>query len=144
MKIARLLRLLLLTCGNSAAVRGAFVSISSGLQAGGVRGHTPHEMRFVKVAPGVELEVLDWGGTGKAMVLLTGLRRQRARLRPVRVPVHRLLSRHRDHPPRISCPRASRGTATTFRPGRRTTSRCSMPWASTRPYSSGIPLPARN
>ena len=35
--------------------------------------HTPHEIRMVKVAPGVELEVLDWGGTGKAMVLLTGL-----------------------------------------------------------------------
>lgn len=35
--------------------------------------NTPHKVRFVKVAPGVELEVLDWGGTGKAMVLLTGL-----------------------------------------------------------------------
>ena len=63
--------------------------------------HTPHKIRIVKVAPGVELEVVDWGGTGKAMVLLTGLRRQRARLRSVRVPVHRLLSRHRHHPPRI-------------------------------------------
>ncbi|MGH7098120.1 MAG: alpha/beta fold hydrolase [Stellaceae bacterium] len=28
--------------------------------------------RFVKVAPGVKLEVLDWGGPGEAMVLLTG------------------------------------------------------------------------
>jgi non-heme chloroperoxidase len=35
--------------------------------------HTPHKIRMVKVAPGVELEVLDWGGSGKAMVLLTGL-----------------------------------------------------------------------
>src|SRR5688572_14004953 len=34
--------------------------------------HTPHRIRMVKVAPGVELEVLDWGGLGKAMVLLTG------------------------------------------------------------------------
>jgi pimeloyl-ACP methyl ester carboxylesterase len=34
---------------------------------------TPHEIRMLKVAPGVELEVLDWGGSGKAMVLLTGL-----------------------------------------------------------------------
>ncbi|MGD9509726.1 MAG: alpha/beta hydrolase [Geminicoccaceae bacterium] len=33
----------------------------------------PHKARFVQVAPGVELEVLDWGGKGKAMVLLTGL-----------------------------------------------------------------------
>jgi pimeloyl-ACP methyl ester carboxylesterase len=39
----------------------------------GCKDDTPHEMRMVKVAPGVELEVLDWGGTGKAMVLLTGL-----------------------------------------------------------------------
>ena len=34
--------------------------------------HTPHKIRMVKVAPGVELEVLDWGGKGKPMVLLTG------------------------------------------------------------------------
>ena len=36
------------------------------------KDHTPHTIRFVKVAPGVELEVLDWGGKGKAMVLLAG------------------------------------------------------------------------
>jgi pimeloyl-ACP methyl ester carboxylesterase len=30
-------------------------------------------MRFVTVAPGVQLEVLDWGGNGDPMVLLTGL-----------------------------------------------------------------------
>jgi pimeloyl-ACP methyl ester carboxylesterase len=35
--------------------------------------NTPHKVRMVKVAPGVELEVLDWGGSGPAMVLLTGL-----------------------------------------------------------------------
>ena len=29
-------------------------------------------MRFVDVAPGVTLEVLDWGGTGRDVVLLTG------------------------------------------------------------------------
>ena len=34
--------------------------------------HTPHLARMVKVAPGVELEVLDWGGKGKAMVFLAG------------------------------------------------------------------------
>ncbi len=34
---------------------------------------TPHKVRMVRVAPGVELEVIDWGGTGKPMVLLTGL-----------------------------------------------------------------------
>ena len=34
---------------------------------------TPHEVTFVTVEPGVQLEVLDFGGTGDAMVLLTGL-----------------------------------------------------------------------
>ncbi len=34
---------------------------------------SPHKSRLVMVAPGVRLEVLDWGGTGEPMVLLTGL-----------------------------------------------------------------------
>jgi hypothetical protein len=34
---------------------------------------TPFKQQFVTVAPGVNLEVLDWGGSGEAMVLLTGL-----------------------------------------------------------------------
>ncbi len=33
---------------------------------------SPHKTIFVTVAPGVQLEVLDWGGTGETMVLLTG------------------------------------------------------------------------
>jgi len=34
---------------------------------------TPYEaVKFVKVAPHVNLEVLDWGGSGEVMVLLTG------------------------------------------------------------------------
>jgi len=32
-----------------------------------------HTVRFVTVAPEVQLEVLDWGGTGEPLVLLTGL-----------------------------------------------------------------------
>src|SRR5262249_5181460 len=32
-----------------------------------------HTVRFVTVAPNVDLEVLDWGGTGEPLVLLTGL-----------------------------------------------------------------------
>src|SRR5215471_15916155 len=32
-----------------------------------------HKVTFVTVEPGVELEVLDWGGTGEAMVLLAGV-----------------------------------------------------------------------
>lgn len=35
--------------------------------------NSPHQARFVEVEPGVTLEVLDWGGDGPAMVLLTGL-----------------------------------------------------------------------
>ena len=34
---------------------------------------TPHKAQFVTVEPGVKLEVLDWGGTGRPLVLLTGL-----------------------------------------------------------------------
>ena len=32
-----------------------------------------HKVSFVTVDPGVQLEVLDWGGTGQTLVLLTGL-----------------------------------------------------------------------
>jgi pimeloyl-ACP methyl ester carboxylesterase len=34
---------------------------------------SPHHIRMVRVAPDVSLEVLDWGGTGKSIVLLAGL-----------------------------------------------------------------------
>ncbi|HKU82005.1 MAG TPA: hypothetical protein VJP76_07530, partial [Candidatus Tumulicola sp.] len=34
---------------------------------------SPHTVRFVNVAPNVRLEVLDWGGSGPPLVLLTGL-----------------------------------------------------------------------
>jgi pimeloyl-ACP methyl ester carboxylesterase len=34
---------------------------------------SPHEARFVTVDSGVQLEVLDWGGSGRAVVLLAGL-----------------------------------------------------------------------
>jgi pimeloyl-ACP methyl ester carboxylesterase len=39
------------------------------------RDTTPHTVKFVKVEPGVRLEVLDWGGekNPRTMVLLTGL-----------------------------------------------------------------------
>jgi len=35
--------------------------------------NTPHKEKFVTVAPNVNLQVIDWGGTGETMVLLTGL-----------------------------------------------------------------------
>jgi len=34
---------------------------------------TPHQVSFISVAPGVDLEVLDWGGTGPPLVFLAGL-----------------------------------------------------------------------
>jgi pimeloyl-ACP methyl ester carboxylesterase len=34
---------------------------------------SPHRGRFVAVAPGVTLEVLDWGGSGTPLVFLSGL-----------------------------------------------------------------------
>lgn len=34
---------------------------------------SPHEVRSVTVAPGVQLEVLDWGGNGDDLVFLAGL-----------------------------------------------------------------------
>ena len=34
---------------------------------------SPHQIRFVDVGQGVRVEVLDWGGTGDAVVLLAGL-----------------------------------------------------------------------
>ncbi len=34
---------------------------------------TPHQVSFVTVAPGVKLEVVDWGGSGPPLVFLSGL-----------------------------------------------------------------------
>src|SRR5689334_15647289 len=36
------------------------------------RDPTPHKTQLVTVDQGVQLEVLDWGGTGQPVVLLTG------------------------------------------------------------------------
>jgi len=33
---------------------------------------SPHRVRRVNTAPGVDLEVLDWGGTGEALIFLAG------------------------------------------------------------------------
>jgi pimeloyl-ACP methyl ester carboxylesterase len=37
------------------------------------RDASTHRTRFVSVEPGVRLEVLEWGGTGRPLVLLSGL-----------------------------------------------------------------------
>lgn len=34
---------------------------------------SPHKVQFITVAPGVSLEVVDWGGSGPPLVFLAGL-----------------------------------------------------------------------
>ena len=53
---------------------GFGISIIHARQAGGGAWQDParHEVQFVTVDEGVRLEVLDWGGSGRAVVLLTG------------------------------------------------------------------------
>jgi non-heme chloroperoxidase len=50
------------------------IAIVFGGKAGGHAWHDPskHEVHFVTVDEGVRLEVLDWGGSGRNVVLLTG------------------------------------------------------------------------
>jgi non-heme chloroperoxidase len=43
-------------------------------QPGGWRDPSPHTVQFIAVDTNVKLEVLDWGGSGKPLVLLAGLR----------------------------------------------------------------------
>ena len=33
---------------------------------------SPHQIRFVTVQPGVKIEMLDWGGTGRPLILIAG------------------------------------------------------------------------
>jgi len=37
------------------------------------RDPSPHRLQFVSVEPNVRLEVLDWGGSGRPLILLNGL-----------------------------------------------------------------------
>src|SRR5208283_1467586 len=43
-----------------------------GQQAAPWHDLSPHKVQFVTVEEGVQLEVLDWGGTGRPVVLLAG------------------------------------------------------------------------
>src|ERR1700726_4732597 len=49
------------------------VIASSALHAQGKTDSTPHRVQFVTVEKDVKLEVLDWGGSGRPLVLLAGL-----------------------------------------------------------------------
>src|SRR5690348_1034704 len=39
----------------------------------GWKDPSPHQVRFVTVAEGIQLEVLDWGGHGSPLIFLAGL-----------------------------------------------------------------------
>jgi hypothetical protein len=45
---------------------------------------SPHKVQFVTVEPDVNLEVLDWGGTGRPLVFLAGIRFGCPRVRRLR------------------------------------------------------------
>jgi non-heme chloroperoxidase len=38
----------------------------------GLTDYSPHAVKFVTVEPGVQLEVLDWGGSGRPLIFLAG------------------------------------------------------------------------
>lgn len=63
----------LLGFGRAIALVGVLSVVAVG-QSGPVSWQDPskHEVRFVTVEEGVRLEVLDWGGSGPAVVLLAG------------------------------------------------------------------------
>jgi pimeloyl-ACP methyl ester carboxylesterase len=62
------LLVMLLLLGVLSLAAGA----SAGQPAPAWTDPSPHQIRFVDVAPGVKLEVLDWGGAGRDVVLLAG------------------------------------------------------------------------
>ena len=52
---------------------GLFVAVSAFPQApAGWRDPSPHKVQFIRVQKDVKLEVLDWGGSGRPVVLLAG------------------------------------------------------------------------
>ena len=58
---------------GAAAAAGACARAPAPRPAAAWRDVSPHRVSFVSVAPGVRLEVLDWGGGGPALVFLSGL-----------------------------------------------------------------------
>src|SRR6185295_949525 len=60
----------------AAMIAAAIAAVSAAAQPAAPaepwRDPSPHQVRFVTVAPDVKLEVLDWGGEGRDVVLLTG------------------------------------------------------------------------
>ncbi len=64
--------------GNAVIVVGVLLSVTSAVgrleaQETGWVDRSSHRTTYVMVDEGVELEILDWGGTGRPLVLLAGL-----------------------------------------------------------------------
>jgi non-heme chloroperoxidase len=68
MKILKCLLMLFLFAANGALAPAASAQGSAPWQ-----DSSKHKAQFVTVGDGVQLEVLDWGGTGRPVVLLAGL-----------------------------------------------------------------------
>jgi non-heme chloroperoxidase len=67
------IRLLALSCFGTAACL-AQISANPGIEQSAVwHDPSPHRVQMVTVDAGVQSEVLDWGGTGRPVVLLAGL-----------------------------------------------------------------------
>jgi hypothetical protein len=93
--------------------------------------------RFVRVAPDVKLELLDWGGSGEVMVLLTGSGDNAHVFDYFAFQFtnffHVIAITAAD-----GCHRASQKMVTMSRLGQPTISRSSTPWVSSRQCSSDI------
>ena len=57
----------------SPSVIGILLVVATFLSAQEWQDPSPHTVKFVTVEEGVQLEVLDWGGSGRSLVLLAGL-----------------------------------------------------------------------
>ena len=55
------------------SVFGGLLVVTTIVSAQEWKDPSPHTVKFVTVEDGIQLEVLDWGGSGRALVLLAGL-----------------------------------------------------------------------
>ena len=61
------LRLFLLCVTTLLALVVSTASRATDFKPAACADSTPHKVRMVTVAPGVQLQVIDWGGSGQAM-----------------------------------------------------------------------------
>lgn len=64
---------------------------------------TAHRVQFVTVADNINLEVLDWGGIRRDLILLAGQGNRCSWIRPTRAETRREVSRLWHHAPRLRC-----------------------------------------